>query len=231
MQVLINLTKKFKIMLLSLALFIAIAYVFRGPDWPEEKVSQQYIPTISPEIIDIASALASKTWDEELQEKFLLELRGKEMLPKFEDYPAMEFSNKKHIVVDLNSDPIGRLYRTAIRYSVERVGINFAGKYSIAEWGCGSPCQDGVIVDADTGDIYPLPGLMMGGLEARKDSRLLIYNPIHIGREWPKEKYQIIYWEWTGKGLELLGVYRVDVRHKKIIELKEEYAYYSGWVK
>ena len=72
---------------------------------------------------------------------------------------------------------------------------------------------------------------MMGGFETRKDSRLLVYNPIHIGGEWPKEKYQIIYWEWVGSRLKLLGVYRVDVKHKKMIELKEEYAYYYGWVK
>lgn len=222
--------KKFKIILLSLALFIATAYVFRGPDWPEEKVGQRYIPTISSEIIDIASALASKTWDGELQEKFLLELRGKETLPKFEDYPATEFFNKKSIVVDLNSHSIGQTFRSAIRYGVEYNGINFAGKYSIAKWGCGSPCQDGVIVDADTGHIYRMPA-MSNGYEARKNSRLLIQNPIFIEGEWPKDRHRIIYWEWIGDRLKLLGVYKVDVKQKKIVELKEEYVYFSSWVK
>jgi len=224
--------KKVKIILLSLGLFIALAYIFRGPDWPEQQatLSQLTIPS-STQVIDIDIAFAEKPWDKELQEKFLSKIKGKEKLPKFENFPATDFSSKKNFVVDVNSDPIGKIYPTAIRYGVSYSGINFNGKYSIAEWGCGTGCQDGAIVNTDTGRIYPLPGLTTNGHETRKDSRLLIYNPITLGGDWPRDPYRMIYWEWTGQSLRLLGVYRVDLAKKEVVEVKEDYAYYSSWLK
>lgn len=154
----------------------------------------------------------------ELQKKLLAEIKGLEKLPKFEDFPAKEFSSNKKIVVDINSDPVGRLYRTALRSHVENFGIDFAGKYSLAEWGCGSTCQDGAIVDADTGHVYPLPGVMANGHDSRKDSRLLIQNPIIIGGDWTRDWYRMRYWEWAGDNFKLLGVYKVDLAKKEIIE-------------
>ena len=35
-------------------------------------------------------------------------------------------------------------------------------------------------------------------------------------RDW----YQMRYWEWTGKSLKLLGVYKVDLAKKEIIEVE-----------
>lgn len=214
--------KKFKIALLSLGIFVALAYIFRGPEWPEQKLLNQLPISSSPEIVDVLSALAERPWDEELHKKILPVLKGREKLPKFEDFPATEFSNNKNIVVDINSDPIGRTYRSAIRGDVESFGINFAGKYSIADWGCGSGCQDGVIVNVDSGHIYRLPGVpMVNGYEAKKDSRLLVQNPLTIGSGWMNDWFKMRYWEWTDTGFRLLGVYRVDLGKKEIIEVKE----------
>lgn len=214
---------KFKIILLSVFLFIAVAYIFRGPEWPEQKATSPSSYSRDPETIDEAlSALAERPWDEKLHEKILPELKGREKLPKFEDFPATEFSNNKNIVVDIDSNPIGRLYRTTIRYSVERAGINFAGKYSIAEWGCGTGCQDGVIVDADTGRVYRLPHPMTSGHEARKGSRLLVQNPLTVGSGWMNDWFKIHYWEWTGKDFKLLGVYKVDIERKEIVAVIDE---------
>lgn len=209
--------RKIKIVLTVTGL-ITVAYIFRGAEWPEQKLMSQSSISSSTEI-DPFSALAKRPWDEEFQKKLFVELKGKEKLPKFEDFPAKEFSNNKKIVVDINSDPIGLLYRTAIRYHVENFGINFAGKYSIAEWGCGTTCSNGAVVDADTGHIYPLPEMMANGFDSRKNSRLLIQNPIIIGGDWTRDWYRMSYWEWTGKSFQLLGVYKVDLGKKEIIEL------------
>jgi hypothetical protein len=200
--------KKVTIILLLLGVLVAMAYLFRGPEWPEEELSQASVSS-SPEVVDIVSALAERPWDEKLQEKFLSGVKGREKLPKFEDFPATEFSDNKKIAVDLNSDPIGKIYSTDILYSVEYNGINFAGKYSVAEFGCGTGCQDGVIVDADTGRIYPLPEIMANGSESRKESRLLIQNPITIPSGWMNDWFKIRYWEWTGTNFRLLGVYQI----------------------
>lgn len=212
-------SREIKIVLIVIGL-ITVAYIFRGPEWPEQKLMSQSSISSSPEI-DPFSALAERPWDEELHKKILPELKSWEKLPRFEDFPATEFSNNKNIVVDINSHPIGREFRTAIRYSVERFGINFAGKYSIVEWGCGTTCSNGVIVDADSGYIYPLPEPMANGYEASKDSRLLIQNPIIIGGDWTRPWYKMRYWEWTGKDFKLLGTYKVDLAKKEITETSD----------
>lgn len=202
--------KKIKIILLLLGVLTAV-YFFR-PGLP--------ISTTPKVSVELAPALSKKPYDEELQKEFLLDLRGKEKLPKFEDFPADEFSNNKNITVDINSDPIGQLYRTAIRNHVENFGVDFSGKYSIAQWGCGSTCQYGAVVDADTGHVYPLPDIMANGFDSRKDSRLLIQNPIIIGGDWPRPWYRMRYWEWNGKIFRSLGVYKVDLAKKEIVEVE-----------
>ncbi len=212
--------KKLKIVLLSVGLLVVLAYLFRGPEWPEEQISSNQLQILSSPEVDPFIALAERPWDEKLHEKILPQLKGWEKLPKFEDFPASEFSNNKEIFVDINSDPIGRIYRSAIRSDVEYFGINFAGKYSIADWGCGSGCQDGVIVDADTGHVYEMPVLTTNGHEARRDSRLLVQNPLAPGGGWMNDWYKMRYWEWTGKDFKLLGTYKVDLAKKEIIEVE-----------
>lgn len=213
--------KNVKIILLIFTVAIAMAgYFFWGPKNVGQNFVDQLPISSGQETVVPDSDLVERPYDEELQKKFLVELKGKEKLPKFEDFPAIDFSDNKDIVVDINSDPIGRMFRSAIRYSVKIVGINFAGKYSIAEWGCGSTCQNGAIVNADTGHVYPLPAIMANSFDARKNSRLLIQNPIIIGGDWPRDWYRMRYWEWTGQSFKLLGVYKADLAKKEIIEVK-----------
>jgi len=54
--------------------------------------------------------------------------------------------------------------------------VNFCGKFIIIQWGCGTECQTGVIINALTGKIVTLP-TSEWGVEYRKNSRLLIINP------------------------------------------------------
>lgn len=157
-------------------------------------------------------------YDVNAQRKLLAEIKGLEKLPKFEDFPAIELSSNQNIVVDIDSDPVARLYRGALRSHVKAYGVDFAGKYSLAEWGCGSTCQNGAIVDADTGHVYPLPGLMANGHDSRKDSRLLIQNPIVLGGDWTRLWYKMRYWEWTGNVFKLVGVYKLDLAKKEIVQ-------------
>jgi hypothetical protein len=47
-------------------------------------------------------------------------------------------------------------YRTVISEAA-RKGPNFAGHYTVAEWGCGSGCVSMAIVDAASGRVYEMP--------------------------------------------------------------------------
>jgi hypothetical protein len=49
-----------------------------------------------------------------------------------------------------------RLFRTRIAESAKK-GPNFAGKYTIAQWGCGTSCIDIALIDEETGTVYDGP--------------------------------------------------------------------------
>ena len=49
-----------------------------------------------------------------------------------------------------------RLFRTQIRDAAKQ-GPNFAGHYTIAEWGCGTSCASVAVIDAETGAVYEGP--------------------------------------------------------------------------
>ncbi len=56
-------------------------------------------------------------------------------------------------------------------------GANFAGRYAVAEWGCGTNCQDHAVVDVKSGEIvaFGIPSDM--GLSLSPTSALLSTNP------------------------------------------------------
>jgi hypothetical protein len=53
---------------------------------------------------------------------------------------------------------------------------NFAGNYLIITWGCGSPCQENVIIDYQSGATITTIN-SAGGLEYYLESFLLVVNP------------------------------------------------------
>jgi hypothetical protein len=83
--------------------------------------------------------------------------------------------------------------------------MSFAGECVVVEWGCGTGCQSGVVINLRDGSIHDLP-VAEQGYEYRKDSRLLIVNPV----SWDDEDYTWFrravpsYYRWTGTDLELL---------------------------
>ncbi len=71
-------------------------------------------------------------------------------LPQFSDYPAGPLYRGRVAPLVEASSPRARLYRTATRRAMAE-GVNFAGHYVLAMWGCGTECGDGHVVDARTG--------------------------------------------------------------------------------
>jgi len=54
--------------------------------------------------------------------------------------------------------------------------INFAGKFVVVEWGCGTACQAGAMIDTSTGVVYAIPTSEYGK-EYTGSSSLFIVNP------------------------------------------------------
>ena len=83
--------------------------------------------------------------------------------------------------------------------------VNFGGKYVIIQWGCGTECQTGIIIDALTGKTARLP-TSEWGIEYQKDSLLLIVNPptkvVAVAKK-PVYAYPA-YYKWNGNRFDLL---------------------------
>lgn len=72
--------------------------------------------------------------------------------PKFEDYPVSETYKGPVAGVRLDSKQ-ARMFRTRLRED-SRTGPNFAGRYVVVIWGCGTGCAQMGVVDAKTGRVY-----------------------------------------------------------------------------
>ena len=92
---------------------------------------------------------------------------------RFEDYSAGIYNGELK-APDFSSNPNSKRFITRIKKGCED-GINFAGHYTLITWGCGSPCQSGVLVDRKNGKIFDGYGTALGA-EFRKDSKMIIRN-------------------------------------------------------
>ena len=131
---------------------------------------------------------------------------------RFEDYAVTNIFRAKPAEVDLTSDPQARRYRTMLRTQTKE-GPNFAGKYRLASWGCGTCCEGFAFVNCETGQVrfikelpfvtctYPNEG-DKPLLDFRLNSRLLIVNR---SRQEEVETSETHYYLWDGEKLKLLG--------------------------
>jgi hypothetical protein len=76
-------------------------------------------------------------------------------LPLFADYPAVENYSGKPAAPMLQT-AAQRKFRTMIREGAAK-GPNFAGRYTIADWGCGAGCVSIAVIDAKDGKVYDGP--------------------------------------------------------------------------
>lgn len=105
--------------------------------------------------------------------------------PRFADHPERKISNVrvKQPLIPKSWDEDSRL---RFQDSVPRdARSNFAGRYYLAVWGCGSACVVGAIVEAATGKVIDIPFTVSGwrevhddfqGIDFRKDSRLIVFS-------------------------------------------------------
>jgi hypothetical protein len=99
---------------------------------------------------------------------------------KFSQFPVDVYKGKL-AAPNFNTDTEAYSFRTQIRNQCKDKGINFAGHYTIAKWGCGSDCQTVAIVDRLDGKIYysnlsKINNDIAYGLKCRPNSRMLILN-------------------------------------------------------
>jgi hypothetical protein len=106
-------------------------------------------------------------------------------VPQFRQYPAA-VERAKAPGVDFRRSPDARTFRTRLTEAYRR-GVNFAGRYIVAGWGCGTGCTNAAIIDTRNGRVY-WPSQFAGvdarygdgysdrQLDYRRNSRLLIIH-------------------------------------------------------
>lgn len=94
----------------------------------------------------------------------------------FQEFTVDEIYQADHYKVDFSTCPQAKEFQTRITETVQE-GVNFAGKYAYAEWGCGTNCGAGAIIDIETGEIVEYGLMNTHGVEYKKNSRLLVINP------------------------------------------------------
>lgn len=126
-------------------------------------------------------------------------------MPRFADYPATgESFTGQPAEPDFTTLPGARMFRTHINRGAAE-GPNLARQYTVVKWGCGSHCQQFVILDASSGRITE-GFTTIWGVEHRLDSELLIVNP--RPDDLPPEvaaRQRTRYYRWSGERLELIG--------------------------
>ena len=71
--------------------------------------------------------------------------------------------------VDLSSPNLYQ-YRTRLRKGAQQP-VNFAGHYQLVQWGCGTECSAGALIDALNGQVTFLPTVVTQGMEAAMDAK------------------------------------------------------------
>ncbi len=87
--------------------------------------------------------------------------------PDFSDYPVKRIYKGKPAVPILSKEQ--RWFRTVIRKGAN-ADVQFAGHYTVPEWGCGTQCIAFVVVDSIRGrvyDGYPISELPFAWVEER----------------------------------------------------------------
>lgn len=118
---------------------------------------------------------------------------------------------------NLASNKNARMYRTNLREAAKE-GVNFAGHFVVATWGCGTSCTESAIIDARTGKVF-FPDVLQGVgagfcdlpeetevLDYKPDSRLLVLSGFKGGAQNDsKPGCGIYYLEWTGANFRQVG--------------------------
>ena len=136
-------------------------------------------------------------------------LAASPQLPTFEQFKVEGKYTGKPSVPVLRTR-MQRTFQTVIREAVQS-GPNFAGHYTLAQWGCGAGCVSMAVVESKTGQAFDGPFNLLGydlsyvyeggeeQLEFRVNSRLI------VARGCPGEKdCGTYYYEWAGDQFKLL---------------------------
>jgi hypothetical protein len=125
--------------------------------------------------------------------------------PTFEDHKVNVFDGQPK-PIKFSGNPNARMFRTRLGEALNG-GVNFAGHFIFASWGCGTSCLQGAIIDTKTGIVYfpeEIRVMTFGyldddeqPLEYEKDSNLFILRGASGEDDNSEEGTYYLVWEGT----------------------------------
>jgi hypothetical protein len=129
--------------------------------------------------------------------------------PKFSDYPAAAWSGKPAAVKA--TTPQSKQYRTVLR-EAQKQGPDFAGRFRVAQWGCGAGCTDWAVIDAKTGQVVTPENFRLVETESVNDDPLIYHRDSRLlmvlgAPEEDMKREGAAYLLWTGTAFKVLKTY------------------------
>ena len=84
----------------------------------------------------------------------------------------------------------GEEFKRVITASLKK-GPTFAGKFAVAEWGCGSTCQQHAVIDVESGLVVGYGPQTEYGIEYSVESPILVTNPMSKLPALPNSSYEL----------------------------------------
>ncbi len=110
------------------------------------------------------------------------------------------------------NDPGARAYRTRLR-SAAAEGPTFAGRYSVALWGCGTGCIAFAVIDATSGHVTFFPGTISGMFNnGQRLTYKLNSRAVHIVGSINEADSADRWYLWTGNRFRLISESPLDHR-------------------
>nr|WP_294949993.1 hypothetical protein [uncultured Mucilaginibacter sp.] len=117
---------------------------------------------------------------------------------------------------NFKTDPSAYEFRTQIKDQCKAEGVNFAGHFTLVQWGCGTECAETAIVDRITGTIFYSSlnkpyDYAFNTIACKPNSSMAIMNDwmleefkgyVYCGKEYWKLKVA----KWTGTKFQLLAI-------------------------
>lgn len=114
---------------------------------------------------------------------------AQERVPQFKDYAVKTVYRGRTAPLIFDRD--ARTFKTRLREAAKG-RPNFAGRYIVTSWGCGTGCQAGAVIDATSGRVYWFPFPVgqnyetderFKPVEFRLNSRLIIFSGFRVDRD------------------------------------------------
>ena len=120
---------------------------------------------------------------------------AKKRTPRFKDYPVADIYKGK--IAPLKLTNWDENWRARFQWAIENLEVDYAGRYIVMTWSCGSTCMLGVAINAKTGRVSWWDVRLNYGVEKpvdyRANSSLIIISGCRGGV--PDEKTGIHYFK------------------------------------